>query len=214
MVEIIPAILVTTSQEFERRLRALEPFTNRIHLDISDGSFTPTITVNGFEELIAYPTEKLWDIHFMIRQPEQVMHDWYKTSADRFIFHVEVNHILRGLVEEAHLNGKKAGVAINPETPIEALDEVIEFVDFVQFMTVHPGAQGSPFLPDVINKMSMFHEQHPEIHIIADGGMNPDTGPQAAVAGAQTLVVGSYIFKSPSVKEAFDHLQALQVFGG
>ena len=184
-----------------------------LDLDISDGSFTPTITVKGFEELIRFPTDKKWDIHFMIRQPEQVMHDWYKTSADRFIFHVEVNHMLRGLVEEAHLNGKQAGVAINPETQIEALEEVLEFADFVQFMTVHPGAQGNPFLPDIVDKMSMFHEQHPEVHIIADGGITPDTGPRAAVSGAGTLVVGSYIFKSPSVKEAFDNLQKLQVFG-
>ena len=214
MVEIIPAILSTTSQDFERRLRLLEPFTDRIHLDVADGSFTSTVTVRGFDELIKFPTAKKWDIHFMIRQPEQVMHDWYKTSADRFIFHVEVNHALRGLIEEAHLNGKKAGVAINPETPIETLEEILEFVDFVQFMTVHPGAQGNPFLPEVVDKISMFHEQHPEVHVIADGGINPDTGPRTAIAGAQTLVVGSYIFGSPSVQEAFDHLQALQVFGG
>lgn len=213
MVEIIPAILETTTEGFERKLRGIESFTDRIHLDISDGSFTPVKTISGYEELIKFPTEKKWDIHFMIRRPETIMHEWYKTSADRFIFHLEVNHVLGGLAEEAHLNGKKVGVAVNPETPVNELEDVLNFVDFVQFMTVNPGAQGNPFLFDVVSKISTFHEEHPEVPICADGGITPETGPQAAIAGASILVVGSYIFNSGNIAEAFNKLKPLYNFG-
>jgi ribulose-phosphate 3-epimerase len=214
VIDIIPAILAKTSEEFQQKFKLIEPFTDRIHLDVCDGIFTSTMTIKGYEELIKFPSEKKWDVHLMVRFPENIMNEWYKTSADRFIFHIEVNHVLQGLVEQAHLNGKTAGVAVNPETPMEAVEEVHEFVDFVQFMTVNPGAQGSPFLEDVIGKITSFHENHPDIPIFADGGVNPDSGVRLAVAGASSLVVGSYIFNNDDVKKSFDALEKLKTFGG
>jgi ribulose-phosphate 3-epimerase len=213
MVEIIPAILAKTSEEFEQKFKLIEPYADRIHLDVCDGSFTSTSTIKGYEELIKFPSNKKWDVHLMVRFPENIMSEWYKTSADRFIFHIEVNHILQGLVEQAHLNGKTAGVAVNPETPMEAVEEIHELIDFVQFMSVKPGAQGSPFMEDVIGKITAFHESHPEKPIFADGGVNPDTGARLAIAGASSLVVGSYIFNNDDVAKSFDNLKVLNNFG-
>jgi ribulose-phosphate 3-epimerase len=205
--------LEQTEEAFREKFKLLQPYTDRIHLDICDGSFTGTKTISGFQELINMPNEKKWDIHLMIKSPERIMSEWYKTGAERFIFHVEVNHVLQGLVEQAHLNGKKVGAALNPETPIEILEEAVEIIDFVHFLTVNPGAQGSPFLERVISKVSNFHENHPEMPISVDGGINPETGMRLAIAGATNFVVGSYIFKSESIEKAFNDLKVLNGFG-
>src|SRR3989344_5324397 len=161
MIKIIPSILATTEEDFEKLLRMVEPYVDRVHLDIGDGNFVNTKTISGYGELIKIETKVNFDVHLMVSRPEEQMGFWYKTKADRFLIHVETNHGHRNLIELIHLNDRKVGLVLNPETQIEKIAELIDDVDFVQFMTVHPGNYGGEFVESVVDKILDFHGRYP-----------------------------------------------------
>lgn len=209
MIKIIPAILATTSEEFEKLLRMVEPYVDRVHLDIGDGDFVSTKTISGYEELIKIETKVSFDVHLMVSRPEDQMYFWYKTKADRFLIHAETDHGHGGLIEQIHLNGRKVGLVLNPETQVDKIAELIEDIDFVQFMTVHPGNYGGEFRENVINKIIEFHGQYPNTSIFVDGGVNPETILRLVAIGVTTLVVGSYVVGSKDVGKAIEELKTM-----
>jgi len=209
MVKIIPAILAKTSEEFEKMIRMVEPHIDRVHLDICDGDFVPTKTISGYEELIKIETKVSFDVHLMVSRPEDQMYFWYKTKADRFLIHSETDHGHSNLINQIHLNGRKVGLVLNPETQTDKIAEIIEDVDFVQFMTVHPGAYGSEFIESVVNKILEFHGQYPNVPIFVDGGVNPETARHLVAVGVTTLVVGSYVIESQDVGKAIEELKQI-----
>ena len=111
------------------------------------------------------------------------------------------------LKAQIHQNKKKAGIALNPETGTEKIEPYLKDVDFVQFMTVHPGFQGGQFVEEVVDKISAFHAKYPDIIIMCDGGITPETAPKLAGAGASLFVSGSYIVKSEVFGKAIDQLK-------
>ena len=209
MIKIIPAILATTKEEFEKLLRSVEPYVERVHLDIGDGDFVPTKTISGYEELIKIETKVKFDVHLMVSQPEDQMYFWYKTKADRFFIHAETDHGHKNLIDQIHLNGRKVGLVLNPETQTEKIIELIDDIDFVQFMTVHPGFYGSEFVESVTNKILEFHGQYPNIPIFVDGGVNLETILRLISVGATNLVVGSYVVESQDVGKAIEELNKI-----
>lgn len=209
MIKIIPSILAETSDEFEKLLRMIEPYVDRVHLDIADGDFVPTKTISGYEELIKMETGVKFDVHLMVSRPEDQMYFWYKTKADRFLIHAETDHGHRNLINQIHLNGREVGLVLNPETQIDKIAELIGSVDFVQFMTVHPGNYGGDFVENVIEKILNFHGQYPSVPIFVDGGVNPETALHLIAVGATTLVVGSYVVNSKDVGKAIEELNTI-----
>src|SRR3989344_5559576 len=209
MVKIIPAILAKTSEEFEKMIRMVEPHIDRVHLDICDGDFVPTKTISGYEELIKIETKVSFDVHLMVSRPEDQMYFWYKTKADRFLIHSETDHGHSNLINQIHLNGRKVGLVLNPETQTDKIAEIIEDVDFVQFMTVHPGAYGSEFIESVVNKILEFHGQYPNVPVFVDGGVNPETALRLIAVGATNLVVGNYVVSSKDVGKAIEELKKI-----
>ena len=207
MIEIVPAIIAKTYEKFEAMVRKVEPFTERVSLDISDGVFTPTSTIKGYPELLKIETPLKFDVHLMIKQPSEQMSNWYKTKADRYFVHIEENYDIKSLLEQIKYNNKKVGLVLNPETRTEEAIEFIDLIDYIQFMTVQPGFYGRVFVEEVLDKISSFHEHYPGIPIAVDGGINPETGKKAICSGASILVSGSYIFNSPSVGEAVNKLK-------
>ncbi len=207
MIKIIPSILAKTSEEFEKLLRMVEPYVDRVHLDIGDGNFVPTKTISGYEELIKMETKVKFDAHLMVSRPEDQMYFWYKTKADRFLIHAETDHGHQNLINQIHYNGRQVGLVLNPETRVEKIAEFLDDIDFVQFMTVHPGFYGSEFEESVINKILEFHGQYPNVPIFVDGGINLETVSRLVVVGATTLVVGSYIVESQDVGKAIAELE-------
>ncbi len=193
MIEIIPSILAKTSEEFEKLLRMVEPYVDRVHLDIGDGDFVPTKTISGYEELIKMETKAKFDVHLMVSRPEDQMYFWYKTKADRFLIHAETDHGHKNLVDQIHFNGRKVGMVLNPETQFEKIAELIDDIDFVQFMTVHPGNYGGEFVENVIDKILDFHGQYPNIPIMVDGAIHTETARRVVAVGASILVVGTHI---------------------
>lgn len=214
MINIIPSILAKTSEEFEKLVRMVEPYVDRVHLDVGDGDFVPAKTIFGYEELIKIETKVKFDVHLMVSRPEDQMYFWYKTKADRFLIHAETDHGHGGLIEQIHLNGREVGLVLNPETQIEKIAELTENTDFVQFMTVYPGFYGSRFVESVIDKITEFHNQYPSIPIFVDGGVNLETASRLIAVGATTLVVGSYIIESQDVGKAIEELRTIGDNGG
>jgi len=136
------------------------------------------------------------------------MKDWLYTHAERFIIHIESVADFQKVISEFQNNGRKVGIAINPETPVEELGGLLTQLDFVQFMTVHPGFQGGKFATEVVDKISAFHAKYPDIILMADGGITPETIPALAGAGVSEFVSGSYVVKSLDFEKAIQDLEA------
>ena len=208
MVEIIPAILAETKEKFVEMVKKIEPYTERVHLDIMDSAFTPGKTIMGYQELQELETKLQFDVHLMVMHPSEYLPQWLlKTKADRFFLHAESEGDFRDLCSQIHVQGKKAGIVLNPETLVGSVLEYLPVVDYIQFMTVHPGAYSQPFLNDMVEKILDFHETHEDIPIVVDGGINVDTAWRAVGAGARSLVVGSYIMNSPDPALAIAELK-------
>ncbi len=194
MIEIIPAILTDSEEELVRLVHLLERAgVTRVHLDICDGQFVPTRTINGYDELRRLASSLKWDVHLMVQHPNEEVSHWQGIAIDRFIVHVETGQL-----------PPDAWAAVNPET---SLEHIPTNAPGVTFMTVHPGQQGQPFLPDVLEKMRAFHVAHPGVPLMADGGMTPTTASQCVAAGASILVSGSYLLKSGTIEQGIKELR-------
>ncbi len=207
MVEIIPAILAKTPEEFREAVRKLEPYAERVHLDIIDGIFAPNTTVQGFKELGELETPLAFDVHLMVQRPADILGEWLKTKADRFVVHVESEGDLKELARTIRGQGKQMGLALNPETAGQRAEPYLDLVHLVQFMTVHPGFQGEEFLPEVLDKIKWFYQHHGHTPIAVDGGITPETAADVAKAGATILVAGSYIMSSADPAKAIEELK-------
>lgn len=209
-ISIIPAILTDDPEEFLRLVHVFERAgVRRVHLDICDGEFVPTRTIQGYPELARLEETNLkFDVHLMVKDPMQACEPWRGTRAGRFIVHVETVRDFTLLAEHAHSCHKEMGAAINPETPLEKLEAAAADADFVQFMTVHPGAQGRVFVPEVTDRIRTFAANHPGMAIMVDGGITPATAPGCVAAGASALVSGSYVVRDPDPAAALMRLHA------
>ncbi|MBI2058090.1 MAG: ribulose-phosphate 3-epimerase [Candidatus Yanofskybacteria bacterium] len=206
MVEITPSILVKTKEEFLNKILAVENISERVHLDIADGIFVSNMTISGFEEVESIETNLKIDVHLMVSKPENHIIRWLETPVDSITFHIEATQKAQEIIEKAKEADRKIGIALNPETPISALANFIDQIDFVHFMTVEPGFYGGQFIESVLDKVSDFYYFYPDKPIIVDGGINPERASKAVQAGANTLVVGSYIWNSGDVGKAVEKL--------
>lgn len=207
MIQIIPAILTDSSARFKELVKKLEPYVERLHVDIADGDFVPNKTVKGYEELKSIESSVKFDIHLMAKRPQDQMQDWFNTNADRFIIHAESDVDLREIIKNIKKRNKKVGLALNPETNIDKIEPYLDSVDFVQFMTIHPGFQGQQFLDEIVDKISLFNKKYPDIIIMCDGGITLETASKLVKAGASVLVSGSYIIKSLDFEKAINDLK-------
>lgn len=207
MPEIIPAILTDSSVRFKELIRKIEPYTSRVHVDIADGELVPNKTVKGYEELREIEAALKFDVHLMVKKPQDQMREWFHTHADRFIIHAESKVDLDEILKVIKAHNRKIGFSINPETDLKKVANYFNKIDFIQFMTIRPGFQGQPFLDEVVDKIAAFHTKYPDIIIMCDGGVTPETAPKLVKAGASVLVSGSYIVKSLDVGKAMEELK-------
>ena len=171
-----------------------------LHLDVMDGVFVPNISF-GFPviEAVAKQCKKPLDVHLMIVQPERYVEQVAKTGAMMMNVHYEACTHLHRTIQEIHAAGMKAGVTLNPSTPVCVLEDVICDVDMVLLMSVNPGFGGQKFIPNTVAKLKrlrkLIDESGSKAVIQIDGGVTDVTAPQLVHAGADCLVSGSYIFK-------------------
>jgi ribulose-phosphate 3-epimerase len=185
-----------------------------LHIDVMDGVFVPNISF-GFPvlEAIRKHSNKVMDVHLMIQNPDKYILDFKKSGADILTVHYEAcPHLHRtiGAIKEA---GMKAGVALNPHTPVHLLEEVIADLDLVLIMSVNPGFGGQKFIQASIAKVEklakLIKEKNAHAIIEIDGGVNLETGKLLAESGAQALVAGSFVFNSADPQATISALKKL-----
>ena len=185
-----------------------------LHLDIMDGVFVPNISF-GFPviEAVARMCKKPLDVHFMITKPERYIEQTAKTGAMMMNVHYEACIHLNRTVHEIHEAGMKAGVTLNPSTPVCMLEDIIRDVDMVLLMSVNPGFGGQAFIENTIKKVERLREligrSGSKALIEVDGGVQADTAPRLVKAGVDVLVSGSYIFKSANPEGIIHSLRKL-----
>lgn len=183
-----------------------------IHIDMMDGNFVPNLSFGPMVmNSIRHLTDKTFDCHLMIEEPERYIELVAESGADIISVHVEATKHIHRVIQQIKQTGKKAGVVINPGTPVEAIEAVLSDVDLVLVMTVNPGFGGQTFIPSSLNKIkklkALREENNYKYEIEVDGGINEDTSKKCLEAGADVLVAGSYIFSHNNRKEAIDSLR-------
>lgn len=191
------------------KIIAVEPYVDRVHLDIADGIFVPNMTIAGPEEVETLETGLNISAHLMVSKPENHIARWLETTVDQIIFHVEATKKAQEIINAIKDGEKSIGIALNPKTPVSAIDPFIDQIDFVHFMTVEPGFYGGKSVESVVDKISDFHYYYPDKPIEVDGAVNLDTAPKLITAGASMLVVGSYIFENNDVQTAIEKLKEI-----
>lgn len=183
-----------------------------LHIDVMDGTFVPNISFGPMVFGALRPmTNLVFDCHLMVQDPERYVEATAQAGADIITVHYEATKHIHRVIQQIKSLGKKAGVVINPGTPVAALDSVLPEVDMVLIMTVNPGFGGQSFIESTLTKIAKLkalreeHQYHYEIEV--DGGVNAETGRKCLDAGADILVAGSYIFNQTDRKAAIDSLR-------
>lgn len=185
-----------------------------LHLDIMDGTFVPNISF-GFPviDAVAKICKKPLDVHFMIEHPERYVQRTAKTGAMMMNVHYEACVHLHRTVQEIHDAGMKAGVTLNPSTPVCLLEDILNDVDMVLLMSVNPGFGGQKFIEGTVDKLRALREmvdrKNSRALIQIDGGVQAETAPRLVEAGADVLVSGSYVFKAADPIQTIHDLRSL-----
>ncbi len=207
-VQVAPSILSADFAALGDAVRAVERGgADLIHVDVMDGHFVPNITigplvVQAMKRVVTLPL----DVHLMIQDPDRYVADFARAGASMISVHVEVLPHLHRTLQYIHTFGIKAGVAINPSTPVGALEEVAGDLDFVLVMTVNPGFGGQTFIPRSESKIkavrALLDAAGSAAPIEVDGGIGPSNAARVVAAGAEILVAGNAIFGAPDPAEA------------
>lgn len=185
---------------------ALVDTADEIHIDIMDGKFVKEKTINAdIVKEIQTPLTK--DVHLMIEKPEEYYKDYIKAGADIVTFHVEASYNPSLLIEKIQSTGRKAGIALNPETSVETIINYAGKADRILIMSVHPGRGSQKFISTTLNKLNYLRRLFPAVDIAIDGGISDVTAKRAVKAGANILVSGSYIFKSKNPRKVIELLK-------
>lgn len=214
MVGLVPSILSADFTRLGEQVQAAEAAgAQRIQIDVMDGHFVPNITMGPMVvEAVRRSTSLPLEAHLMITNPQEYIETFAQAGADVIIVHQEVCPHLHRVIQQIKASGKKAGVALNPSTPVLLLNDVFSLLDHVLIMTVNPGFGGQDFIPETLPKISTLRQiitsRKLQCDIEVDGGIHEKTAPLVVQAGANLLVAGSAVYnEKESVEQAMNRLR-------
>jgi ribulose-phosphate 3-epimerase len=212
-VKIAPSIL---SADFsclaEEIVKIDKAGADFVHIDVMDGHFVPNLTFGApVVAAIRKVTTLPFDVHLMVANPQDYIAPFTKAGADIITVHAETAPHLHRLIQNIKEKGKKAGVSLNPSTPLSIIEEVLADVDMVLIMSVNPGFGGQQFIPGAVSKIArlktMLAERNLAVDIEVDGGINAATARQVVAAGANILVAGSAVYGAPDIAQAIKDIR-------
>ncbi len=210
MIKLAPSIL---SADFARLLEDVKKVESAgceyLHIDVMDGHFVPNITLGpGIVKSLKKDVNMVFDAHLMIENPDNYIKEFVEAGCDIIVVHQEACKHLHRTIQNIKSYNIKAGVALNPATPIETIKHVLEDVDMVLIMTVNPGFGGQSFIESTIPKIkelkSIIDSKNLKVDIQVDGGIKPENVDKVVDAGANIIVAGSAIFNSNNIQETVD----------
>ena len=203
MKQILPSIMAQNQKELDGLFNKLGKVTTHFHLDVADGKFVPTKVLQFNLKLSSAFT---YSAHLMVEKPMPFIKKYWN-MIDLFLPQVEVFSEPQTYIDFMRGRGRKVGFAMTPKTSVGSVKRYISTVDYVLILTVHPGYYGAPFLPGQLRKIRQVKKINPNVKIIVDGHMNPQTIGLARKAGADMVVVGSYLVNCGDVKKAMRELK-------
>jgi len=213
MIKIAPSILSADFSKLGEEIKDVEKGgADYIHVDVMDGHFVPNITIGPLIVESIRPVTKLpLDVHLMIENPDQYIESFAKAGADYITVHVEACRHMHRTIQLIKSFGVKAGVVLNPATPVQMIEHIIEDLDMVLLMSVNPGFGGQKFIPSVLTKIKQVKELVVQkgltVEIEVDGGVNKETAPLCIQAGATVLVAGSAVYDQANREQAIAALR-------
>lgn len=201
-IKIVPAILTDDPAGLASMVEVSNRFTDWVQIDLMDGQFVPSYSVTP-EDLEKLRPEIGWEAHLMVKHPENMLEQMSRAGAGRVIFHHEATSRHSEVIRQARELNLEVGVALNPETPVEAILEYAPGIDCILLMTVNPGFYGAPFIPGALEKIEQIRNAFPGIDIGIDGGIKPANIDTAARHRLDFICVGSAIFLSPEPAHSY-----------
>ncbi len=206
---IASSILSANFQKLQEEIESVEPYSDWLQVDVMDGHFVPNLSFGA--PVVKWIETKLQiDIHLMVENPANRIDEFAELGCSHITFHAEAvpgSDDQKDLIGKIRKKGCTAGIAINPDTPISDIENIMTEVDLALLMTVQPGFGGQSFRTEVLEKIKELRKKVPELMIQVDGGINEETAAQCIEAGANNLVAGSYIFGADDREAAIQSLR-------
>ena len=205
---IAPAILVNNLEDFFKQAKKMEKIFDYAQIDIMDGIFVPNISFAGIEKINDLKLKLKFELHLLVEHPLAEMEKWKNIkNVFRVIFPIECKDDIAETIKFCRDSGWQAGIALNPETPLTAAEPYYKLIDMVLFMTVHPGQQGAPFLPEVGQKIKEFTRLEKRPICAVDGGIRAENIAMVKSWGVEIFNIGSALVMADDLDQAYQNLQ-------